>query len=396
MRLRPRHSNNPRALSFGVATIAAATILMALTGCVPNAPTTGAISVVSTDTDCEVATNTAPSGAITFTVKNASSKTSEFYILANDGLRVVGEVENISPGLTRKLVLQAEPGSYYTVCKPGMTGSGIGNAIFTVTDSGLQPSLSADEKILIEQAASNYASYVTNQVDALVIGTEKFAAAYTAGDDQQARALYAPTRTYWERIETVAESFGDLDPILDAREADLSPGQEWTGWHAIEKDLWPADAEDGFAAYSQSKRSQLASGLVTHTRELKSRVANMTFSLSQLSNGAIGLLDEVATGKVTGEEEIWSHTDLWDFQANVDGARVLYEGLRPILLVKNKPLATAIDTELSKLQDLLNSHKQGAGFVYYDQLSTSQVRALSDQVNALAERLNELTAALVS
>jgi iron uptake system component EfeO len=87
---------------------------------------------------------------------------------------------------------------------------------------------------------------------------------------------------------------------------------------------------------------------------------------------------------------------LWDFQANVDGARVLYEGLRPILLVKNKALATAIDTELSKLQALLNSHKQGAGFVYYDQLSTSQVRALSDQVNALAERLNELTAALVS
>ncbi|HZK59532.1 MAG TPA: EfeM/EfeO family lipoprotein [Cryobacterium sp.] len=78
------------------------------------------------------------------------------------------------------------------------------------------------------------------QVGRLSVGTRAFAVAYIAGDDDLARSLYAPTRAHWERVETIAESFGDLDPKLDLREADLEPGQEWTGWHAIEKDLWPA------------------------------------------------------------------------------------------------------------------------------------------------------------
>ncbi len=70
--------------------------------------------------------------------------------------------------------------------------------------------------------------------------TQEFVDLYKAGDDDAARALYPEARTHWERIETVAESFGDLDPMMDAREADLEPGQKWTGWHLIEKDLWPA------------------------------------------------------------------------------------------------------------------------------------------------------------
>ena len=58
----------------------------------------------------------------------------------------------------------------------------------------------------------------------------------------------------------------------------------------------------------------------------------LEFTLDQQANGAIGLLAEVAEGKVTGEEEFWSHTDLWDFQANIDGAKVLYAGIRDILV----------------------------------------------------------------
>ena len=49
---------------------------------------------------------------------------------------------------------------------------------------------------------------------------------------------------HYERIEPVAESFGDLDPALDARQADIEEGKEWTGWHKIEKDLWQPTAEN--------------------------------------------------------------------------------------------------------------------------------------------------------
>ena len=121
----------------------------------------------------------------------------------------------------------------------------------------------------------------------------------------------------------------------------------------------------------------------------------MTFTADQIANGSKGLLDEVATGKVTGEEEIWSHTDLWDFQANVDGARVGWEGLQPLLQTRNPELDRELATRFADLQALLDQHKQGDGFVGYDTLTTDQVKALSDAVNALSEPLSQLTAAVI-
>ena len=41
----------------------------------------------------------------------------------------------------------------------------------------------------------------------------------------------------YERVEPVAESFGDLDPRIDARANDV-PKSKWTGFHPIERRLW--------------------------------------------------------------------------------------------------------------------------------------------------------------
>ena len=372
--------------------------LVALTGCVPNATSAAGSTELTVDSSadaCTVSAAEAPSGTISFVVTNSGDQVTEFYLLGDDGLRIVGEAENIGPGISRTLVVQASAGDYFTVCKPGMVGAGVGKAAFTVTDSGTPLTLGDDLSAQIDTANANYKSYVKDQVENLVTGTESFAAAYIAGDDDAARAQYAPTRVFWERIETVAESFGDLDPRMDLREADLEEGQEWTGWHAIEKDLWPAEAEPGFQPYDQTKREALATQLVDDTHTLYADVEQLEVTLAQQTNGAIGLLDEVASGKVTGEEEFWSHTDLWDFQANIDGARVLYEGVRDILTVKDAALADRLDAEFDALQVLLDEQRVGDGFRLYTELEAAQVRGLSDQVNALAEPLSKLTAALV-
>ncbi|MBN9375072.1 MAG: PbrT family lead (Pb2+) uptake porter, partial [Cellulomonas sp.] len=83
---------------------------------------------------CRLSATTAPSGSLTFSVSNAGGDVTEFYLLRADGT-VVGEVEDIGPGLSRDLVVQAGPGSYTAACKPGMTGEGVRQP-FTVTDSG--------------------------------------------------------------------------------------------------------------------------------------------------------------------------------------------------------------------------------------------------------------------
>ena len=375
-----------------------AVAMLALTGCVANNPggtDATALTVDSSATDCAVSSGEAPSGNVVFTVSNSGDQVTEFYLLADDGLRIVGEVENIGPGIERNLVVQARPGDYFTVCKPGMIGAGVGKTAFTVTDSGADFAADEDLAAQIETANANYKSYVKDQIENLVTGTEAFAEAYKAGDDDTARELYAPTRVFWERVETVAESFGDLDPRMDLREADLEEGQDWTGWHAIEKDLWPAEAGADFAAYTQEKRDALADQLVEDTDTLYANVQDLEFTLDQQANGAIGLLDEVASGKVTGEEEFWSHTDLWDFQANIDGAKVLYAGIRDILVEKDADLADQLDTEFDALQVLLDAQREGDGFKLYTDLTDDEIRAFSDQVNALGEPLSKLTGVLV-
>jgi iron uptake system component EfeO len=355
-----------------------------------------ALTVESSDDACTVSATEAPAGTLTFDVTNTGSTVTEFYLLGEDGQRIVGEVENIGPGLSRKMTVSAPAGSYFTACKPGMEGDGI-RARFTVTESDQAPTVSGGgvQESAVEEAQEKYADYVQDEAAQLLVQTRQFVELYKSGQDDRARALYPEARTHWERIETVAESFGDLDPRTDLREADLEPGQEWTGWHRIEKDLWPQRAM-GYTPLTQQERATYADDLLENIRTLDDRVQGLTYTVDQIANGSRGLLEEVATGKVTGEEEYWSRTDLWDFQANVDGARVGYEGVEPIVDAKDPELAEELEERFAALQELLDAQKVGDGFKTYDQLAQDEIKQLADAVNALSEPLSELTAAVLS
>ena len=147
---------------------------------------------------------------------------------------------------------------------------------------------------------------------------------------------------------------------------------------------------------TDEERAFYADDLLANTTELDTRVQELTYTIDQIANGSRGLLEEVATGKVTGEEEYWSRTDLWDFQANVDGAKVAFEGVQPIVEAKDPELATELETRFAELQTLLDAQRVGEGFKYYDELTPEEVKALSDAVNALSEPLSRLTAAVLS
>jgi iron uptake system component EfeO len=378
------------------AALVGALALPALAACTDNTTTAAkadprTISVTSTDKACTLSSHRAPSGNLVYKVTNRGDKVTEFYLYGKDGLSIVGEVENVGPGLSRDLVVNVPAGSYVPACKPGMVGTGI-RSDFTVTGSTEGGAFSGASPQQVATANAQYKAYVRDQTDQLLTGTRRFVAAYKAGDDAAARRLYAATRVHWERIEPVAEAFGDLDPRMDLRRADLEQGQRWTGWHRIEKDLWPPR---GYAALSASGRATYADQLLADTVTLHARVQRLSFSVDQIGNGAKSLLDEVAKSKVTGEEEAWSHTDLYDFQANVDGARVGFEGLRPVLARKDPVLEGQVSRRFAALQRLLDQHRTSTGgFVSYRSLTTAQVKALSDAVNALSEPLSRLTAAV--
>ena len=384
-----------------------AAVALALSGCVPNGTAGGdALSVAVTDDTCEVSESTTAAGAVTFSITNSGTDVNEFEILADDKLRIVGEKENITPGQTVSYVAQLGPGTYFTACKFQLIGAPTGMAEFTVT--GEASAVSADEQELADRAVTNYVGYIRSQVAELVPQVQALADAYAAFDDETARSLFASARVSYERIEPTAEAFGDLDPKIDYREVDAAAeGLAWTGYHRIEKDLWPpadgglnSDGESAFLDWAPStaaERTEYAAGLVESVQELSDLVNenDFTVSLGDISNGAIGLLDEVAVGKISGEEDWWSHTDLWDFFANVQGAEVAFGNVKDIAATKGDDgtaLVDDIEGEFAALTDLLAQYGSlEAGFTSYDQVTEAQRRELSDQVNALAEPLSQLT-----
>ncbi len=235
------------------------------------------------------------------------------------------------------------------------------------------------------RAVKEYRAYTEDQVYDTIAKTADFVAALKKGDVRRAKELYAPSRLGWERIEPVAEAFAEIDARVDAREADLEEGQRWTGWHRLEKALWRAPETVG-------REAEYGDLLLADLSTLRAVLPRAEITVTSMAEGAKELLDEVATGKVTGEEEAFSHTDLWDFKGNVEGAFKVYQLLRPIVQERNAGLVTTLDTEFADLTALLAKHAVGEGFVSYTDLSREQVKELADALNALAEPLSGLAA----
>ena len=338
------------------------------------------IAVAATDTECTLSGTDGMTGANSFVVTNTGNKVTEFYVY-DEGERVMGEVENISPGLSRKLIVQlTEPGTYTTACKPGMIGDGI-RGEYKVTGDAVQ----VDTEGRFKEASDNYKRYINSQTDALVTATEAFAAAIKSGDVAAAKAQYPIARTYYERIEPVAESFpNDLDPRLDLREADLEPGQKWTGFHALEKQLWVTGL--------QLDANALAAQLVADVKELKDGVKSPDYSIdsTQIAGGAQGLLDEVSTSKISGEEDIFSRTDLWDFNANVEGSQTAVASVRPILDERYSDLGKRVDQRFADVEAALGRFREGDGFVLYDKVTDPDRKGLSDVIDALSKEVSQV------
>jgi iron uptake system component EfeO len=370
------------------ATLVVVASLSALAACGGGStPATGAdgpIAVEAADDACKVARTSANVGNVTFEVTNKGTKVTEFYLYA-EGDRILGEVENIGPGLTRRLILElTDAGKLQTSCKPGMTGDGI-RGEFTVSGE-VRKSVDTDTKLA--EATKSYQRFVNSQADSLLTKTAEFVDAVKGNKVDEAKALYPVARTYWERIEPVAESFGDLDPKIDGREDAIEPGTEFTGYHRLEKDLWTSGL--------QADSPAIADRLLTDVKEVVEKAKSVELTPVQLANGAKELLDEVARGKVTGEEDRYSHTDLWDFRANIDGSQAAVAALRPVIAERDAALASTLDEQFKIVEAALEKHRKGDGFKLYTELSPTEVKELAEAVDAIGEPISKVAQAVSS
>ncbi|KOG39237.1 iron uptake system protein EfeO [Streptomyces resistomycificus] len=378
-----------RAVRLSVVTATAAVAaLTAVTGCTEKSSSGSGdrvVEVTATDDKCEVSKKEFPAGHVELAIENKGSKVTEVYVLFPDD-RIVTERENIGPGTKQRVTAEVKAGDYQIACKPGMKGDGIRQNVKATGGTV------AKRDPRLDKAVASYRAYVQAQADETLPLAETFAAAVKAGDLEAAKKAYAPSRIGWERTEPVAESFGDIDPKVDVRADGLEDGQEFTGWHRLEKALWQ-DKKIGAA------EKTLADQLIADLKDWQKRVGKAEITPTSMANGAKELLDEVATGKVTGEEERYSHTDLVDFKANVEGAEKSYALLKPVAKENDAALVTELDQQFAALNTLLDKYradKTSYDFTSYDKVGEADRKELSDGVNALAEPLSKLAAAVVA
>ncbi|MGW4276354.1 iron uptake system protein EfeO [Streptomyces seoulensis] len=376
-----------RAVRLSVVTaVATAAALTSVTACTSksDAKDGDAIQVTAADSTCDTSAKTVPAGQVTLKIENKGSKATEVEIVFPDD-RIVSEKENIGPGTKYTLTAEIKAGDYEIACRPGMKGHGVRQKL-TVTGANT----AAERDPALDRAVAEYRQYAQDQADETVPLAQKFADAIKAGDLAAAEKAYAPSRIGWERTEPVAESFGDIDPKTDTRADGLEQGQKWTGWHRLEKALWQ-DKKIG------AEEKTLADQLVSDLKNWQQRVGKAEITPTSMANGAKELLDEVATGKVTGEEDRYSHTDLVDFKANVEGAQKAYELLKPVAKKNDAALTGELDKQFAALNTVLDKYrtdKTSYDFVSYDKVGKDQRKELSDAVNALAEPLSKLAAAV--
>jgi iron uptake system component EfeO len=331
-----------------------------------------------TDAGCSPATLKIDAGRTTFKVTNAGTgRVSELELLS--GARILGEKENLVAGLSGTFTLNLEPGQYTLSC-PGGTSDATG----VLSVGGNAVTDSADPRL--QAAVTGYQRYVSAQAKDLVAKVEPFVAAVKAGDVEKAKTEFAAARVPYETIEPVAESFGNLDPEIDARINDVKKGDPWTGFHRIEQALWEKSTTKGIGP--------IAEKLLADCKTLESKTRALTYQPDELANGVNGLLGEVASSKITGEEDRYSHTDLSDFLANVNGSQTTFGLLAPALKAKDPQLEADIAARFDAVQKELATLGHDGSFPSYDTVDDAERKQLSELVNALAKPLAKLSDAL--
>jgi iron uptake system component EfeO len=233
----------------------------------------------------------------------------------------------------------------------------------------------------LAEAADGYEEYVVGQVALLEGRTERFTEAVISGDVEEAKRLFGPTREPWERIEPIAAALGDYDPNIDAREGDV-PDDEWRGFHRIEKALWEENTTEGQEEYARQ--------LMEDVSNLREEVEGLELAPEDLVTGSVELLNEVSAGKITGEEDRYSHTDLYDINANVEGSEAAFEELKPEVAGEDLTLANEVEEGFDGVHEELDQYRKGDGWVSYETLNEADRRALSQKVDALAEPLSRV------
>ncbi|NMO54563.1 EfeM/EfeO family lipoprotein [Actinoplanes sp. TBRC 11911] len=346
-----------------------------------------------TGDSCSLDNRTAKAGPVTFTVANKTA-TAITEVELQSANRILGEKENLAPGLPPVSFTVTLGGGNYQVFCPGAAPE---TQNFTVTGQPAAPP-SGSTTTVLAAGTKGYATYVDGVVDAMVTATGTLQSDIDAGDLAKAKAEYPVARPFYERIESDVDGFvlpgfkatdnaGNLDYLIDMRASNLDPKVGWHGFHAIERDLFQSGK---ISAETKQQAAELSKNVATLDKVVKT----LSYQPEDLANGAADLLEEVQNTKITGEEEQFSHYDLVDFTGNVEGAQQAFAFLDPGMQKIDPALAQQVNAQFTSVGKLLDTYRDasvpGGYQLYTAALKASDAAKLSKAIQALQEPLSHI------
>jgi iron uptake system component EfeO len=382
------------------AAIVAASLALVASGCSSSSSgssskgTTGAavaagdksstVKIELTSQGCEPKPASVPTGAVEFDITNSGAgSVSEAELRTSDKAHILGEQENLTPGLSGGFSLTIRPGTYKINC-PGASQP---DWTFKVTGTAAGPHWQGNPQLT--SAVQGYSAYVKQNTADLVTATQAFCKTISSGNLNRAKQLYTPARMPYEKIEPVAEVWGSLDTSIDGRwENPVTVTSQFTGFHRIEQMLWQDKSLNGAAA--------MCSGLVKNEQQLLTLVSAAQYNPLEMASGATDLINEAGTSKISGEEERYSNTDLPVFEANVQASMQVIELLSPYLQTKAASTVSLIKQRHDAVESLLVKYRatpgyENTGYVDYSTVTKADRKQLSAAVNALAEAMSKVS-----
>ncbi|MCO8163354.1 iron uptake system protein EfeO [Pseudomonas sp. 21LCFQ010] len=334
---------------------------------------------------CEPNALTVPAGKHSFRIVNQSERAVEWEIL--DGVLVVEERENITPGMSQVINANLMPGDYAITC--GLLSNPRGTLHVTPTAESEAQAKARPSMTAFIGPLSEYRVYLSQQGSALIKAVASLQQAIEAGDLNAAQAAYLPARSAYQRIAPAAQRLAELDNTINARadyfeQREQDPG--FSGFHRIEFGLFKQASLDGLAPVTQKLSADVA--------RLKQELLAQSIAPEQLTSIVIRNLLSLAQNRSKGEEERYSHTDLNGFAANLEGARKVIDLLRPLLAKNHADLQQRLDSAVTNLDSTFNGLKSADGYRPYDQVDAAARQLIASQSTALADALQQIDPAL--
>ncbi|MBV9022463.1 MAG: FTR1 family protein [Streptomycetaceae bacterium] len=344
-------------------------------------------TVSVSETDCGKGFTAPQPGRQTFTMRNTGSKTSEVYLIDPASNAVYGELEGLAPGTSGVLTATIGSGDYAWRCVPtggkvatsaavhvsGGSGSGAVTAVAPVTDADLQPALTA------------YQDYVNKGLATLVTQTQQLQGDINRGKLDAARSDWLTAHLTYSSLGAAYGTFENFDKKINGRADGLPLGikdPDFTGFHRIEYGLWHGEN----ASSLQGPADQLASD----TAGLQKAFPTQDFDVSDLPLRTHEILENTLQFELTADTDEGSGTNLATANANLAGTRELLSVLQPLIAKRSPYLLSTIDTDIARVQQLLDSAHHSNSWTPVEQLDPTTRATLNGATGRLLEGLSPI------